>query len=281
MSGYFTGPARSWPHDDCLGKALPQRPLKTWRSTCTAMGNGSQLSAGSQGQLACGASPHNWQLHDSEPPSTQHEAPAGQGAGSSSDTLHGEAGHSGRQERWSEPALSGDTARPLVERRTSEEPDHQSGTTAAALDRQLPSRRRKTKSIYIWPKQRPVSQRPAFLEKYPPLRSDSRQGVAAAGGSATRSKGLVYNVNSFLGALDTHGGKFYVPPDQYQTFLMEYHQVVGGQESCPPALAHAAPPALPEKDAPPCFRHTCRASTAVGILCPPCCRRSTLATACS
>jgi len=52
-----------------------------------------------------------------------------------------------------------------------------------------------------WPKTRTIYDRPAFLEQYPCLESQQ------------------YNVNSFLGKLDPHNGKYYVPPHKYPQFL--------------------------------------------------------------
>ncbi len=60
------------------------------------------------------------------------------------------------------------------------------------------------RSIYYWPPARDARQRPPFQQAYPP-------------------DGVHFNINSFLGPLDTHKGKLYVPPGRYQRFLSEYH----------------------------------------------------------
>ncbi|KAF5834641.1 hypothetical protein DUNSADRAFT_8649 [Dunaliella salina] len=64
------------------------------------------------------------------------------------------------------------------------------------------------RTVYRWPRWRDIHDRPQFLERYP------------------CRDGQMYNVNSFLGKLDPHGGKYYVPPRQYAKFLEEYHQAL-------------------------------------------------------
>eukprot|EP00983_Pelagomonas_calceolata_P092071 1157625-Pelagomonas_calceolata.AAC.5 len=70
--------------------------------------------------------------------------------------------------------------------------------------------------IARWPRWRDIRDRPHFLEQYP------------------CRDGQVYNVNSFLGKLDPHGGKYYVPPRQYAKFLE-----VGCTHQTPPVCMRA------------------------------------------
>ncbi|GLC46183.1 Scaffold-type E3 ligase [Pleodorina starrii] len=58
--------------------------------------------------------------------------------------------------------------------------------------------------MYVGPRQRPARLRPAFLEAYPV------------------PPGKIFNVNSFLGKRDAHGGQYLVPERHYRDFLASY-----------------------------------------------------------
>ena len=65
-------------------------------------------------------------------------------------------------------------------------------------------------NLHRWQYTLPLSTRPEFLKQYPA--ADAKN----------------YNVNSFLGRKDPHGGKYLVPPATYRTFLQQYCDAVQG-----------------------------------------------------
>jgi hypothetical protein len=86
---------------------------------------------------------------------------------------------------------------------------------------------------YRWPKSRPLYERPTFLKKYP------------------CPEGQLYNVNSFLGRMDAHGGKYYVPPSKYKRFLevgllvLRVHTYVKCKYACTHSHTHTHTHAYP------------------------------------
>jgi hypothetical protein len=81
--------------------------------------------------------------------------------------------------------------------------------SSSEQQQELPQRFKAGRSIYTWPRLRNISDRPAFLNDYPPKQEGQ-------GG---------FNINSFLGKREPYAGKFYVPPDKYRKFLSQYTEV--------------------------------------------------------
>lgn len=63
---------------------------------------------------------------------------------------------------------------------------------------------------YRWPRSRNARDRPGFLKAYPV------------------PQGCLYNVNSFLGKKEVHGGKYLVPQQLYGRFLHQYLEALEG-----------------------------------------------------
>jgi hypothetical protein len=104
-------------------------------------------------------------------------------------------------------AATSDEGAQQNERRTSHA--HASTSSSFSRDEQQSSATQRVRPIYIWPKLRNIMDRPAFLDSYPPK-------LDGPGG---------FNINSFLGKLEPHAGKFYVPPEKYRDFLTQYTEV--------------------------------------------------------
>ncbi|KAL6752071.1 hypothetical protein V8C86DRAFT_3141573 [Haematococcus lacustris] len=103
-------------------------------------------------------------------------------------------------------AVNGDEAAP-EQLAAAADVDKAAPQQQAAGRRQAPAPRALTRSIYIWPRLHPVHHRPPFLEQYP-----------AEPGQ--------FNINSFLGYLDVHHGKMFVPRERYSHFLREYNEAI-------------------------------------------------------